>query len=291
MTTETNSYAGTASAQTAGAVFKRLLLPVDFSESNIAAARYARQIAGWGDSNVTLLHVGSQAMEHGDVAGDGTYMLNRLRRILGEARVETFLTAGDPANAISQYADENGVDLIVMPSRGVGAVRRIILGSVTARVLQTAACPVLTLVADEDTPEDADPQFRHIACAVDLGADSIGIMRSAEAFARRSDAPLTLLHVSPQLEPVVGVIHDREWCSYLANVLSAEIGKLKREAGVDAEVRLAGGEPARTVSELASELHADLLVIGRPRPRGLLGRLRTHSYAIISQAPCPVLSV
>jgi nucleotide-binding universal stress UspA family protein len=126
---------------------------------------------------------------------------------------------------------------------------------------------------------------------VDLGPDSLRILKSAEAFAKRNAAPMTLLHVSPQLEPLVGVVHDREWCSYLANVLRAEIGKLKREAGIDATVRLAGGEPARTVAEMASELNADLLVIGRPRPRGLLGRLRTHSYAIISEAPCPVLSV
>jgi nucleotide-binding universal stress UspA family protein len=116
-------------------------------------------------------------------------------------------------------------------------------------------------------------------------------MRSAEAIAKRSAAPLTVLHVSPQLEPVVGVVHDHEWCSYLANVLRAEIGKLKREAGIEAAVRLAAGEPARTVAEMTSELKADLLVIGRPRPRGLLGRLRTHSYAIMSEAPCPVLSV
>ena len=291
MTTETHAYTGPVSAQSTGAVFKHLLLPVDFSESNIAAARHVRQIASWGDSHVTLLHVGSQMAERGGVPADGTHVGRRLTRILGGASIQTIRTAGNPASAISQYADENGVDLIVMPTRGVGAVRRFVLGSVTAKVLQTAACPVLTFVADEENPTDAEPQFRHIACAVDLGPDSRGVMRSADAVARRSAAHLTVLHVSPQLEPVVGVVHDREWCSYLANVLRAEVEKVKREAGVGATVRLAGGEPAQTVAQIASELNADLLVIGRPRARGLLGRLCTHSYTIISQAPCPVLSV
>jgi nucleotide-binding universal stress UspA family protein len=291
MTTGTHAYAGLAPVQPAGAVFNHLLLPVDFSESNIAAARYARHIAGWGGANVTLLHVRSEGVENGHAPVEGTHVLDRVKRVLAGASVQTVVTAGDPANAISRYAAENGVDFIVMPTRGVGAVRRLVLGSVTAKVLQNAACPVLTLAADDSTLEDAEPQFHHIACAVDLGADSLRIMRSAEAIAKRSAAPLTVLHVSPQLEPVVGVVHDHEWCSYLANVLRAEIGKLKREAGIEAAVRLAAGEPARTVAEMTSELKADLLVIGRPRPRGLLGRLRTHSYAIMSEAPCPVLSV
>jgi nucleotide-binding universal stress UspA family protein len=290
MTTLTDLTAGFASANTAGVSFKHLLLPVDFSESNIAAARYAGQIAAWGDSHVTLLHV-SEGTWSRDVPTDATNMLDRLTRILGGASVQTVVTGGDVASAITRYADENGVDLIVMPTRGVGAVRRFVLGSVTAKVLQNAACPVLTLVADASTPEDTELAFRSIACAVDLGVGSLRIMQSAEAIARRNAAALTLVHVSPQLEPIVGVVHDREWCSYLAHVLRAEMAKLQREAGIEARVRLAGGEPARLVAEMAAELGADLLVIGRPRPRGLWGRLRTHSYAIISGAPCPVLSV
>jgi nucleotide-binding universal stress UspA family protein len=285
MTTETATYRGLAPAQTAETLFRHLLLPIDFSESNLAAARYVRQIAGWGDSHITLLHVRSEAPT------ESTYILHRLQQILTGLTVQTSIVSGDPANAISQYAADNGVDLIVMPTRGVGAVRRLVLGSVTAKVLQNAGCPVLTLIADGSMQEHAVPHFRHIACAVDLGPDSLRTMRRAEAIAKSCAAPMTVLHVNPQLEPVVGVVHDREWCSYLARVVRAEIEKLKREAGVDAAVRLAGGEPAQTLAEMTSELNADLLVIGRPRPRGLLGRLRTHSYSIICQASCPVLSV
>ena len=95
MTTETHAYTGPLSAQSTGSVFKHLLLPVDFSESNIAAARYVRQIASWGDSHVTLLHVGSQMTERGGVPADGTHMGHRLTRIVGGASIQTILTAGD----------------------------------------------------------------------------------------------------------------------------------------------------------------------------------------------------
>jgi nucleotide-binding universal stress UspA family protein len=74
-------------------------------------------------------------------------------------------------------------------------------------------------------------------------------------------------------------------------VLLDRIEKLKAQTGVSGEVHIGGGEPARTVAELADEVRADVLVIGRPAPDRLLGRLRTHSYAIIQQARCPVVSV
>jgi nucleotide-binding universal stress UspA family protein len=198
MPTKTDAYAGSTSAQTAGAVFKHLLLPIDFSESNIAAARYARQIASWGYSHVTLLNVRPAGTESDHMPIQGTDMLDRLKGILDRASVQAVMTLGDPANAISQYAADNGVDLIVMPTRGVGAVRRFVLGSVTAKVLQNSTCSVLTLVAEDSRPEDAEPHFHRIACAVDLGPNSLRIMHSADIIAKQSAAAATILDVSPQ---------------------------------------------------------------------------------------------
>lgn len=50
---------------------------------------------------------------------------------------------GSPANAILDYADANGVDLIIMGSRGLGAIREFFLGSVSHNVVQNAKVPVL----------------------------------------------------------------------------------------------------------------------------------------------------
>jgi nucleotide-binding universal stress UspA family protein len=66
---------------------------------------------------------------------------------------------------------------------------------------------------------------------------------------------------------------------------------LQTAAGVEAPLRIAVGATAATVAEQAREENADLIVVGRgvlPTP---LGRLRTHTYGIIQQSPCPVLSV
>lgn len=291
MKSEFNADAGAGAVPTAGLQFRHLLLPVDFSELNLAAAQYALQIARAGEPKVTLLHVKTRAAGTDSADDNAKDISERLHQLLRGLHVQDVVIEGDPGEAINEHARRQNVDLIIMPTRGLGAVRRFLLGSVTAKVLYDAACPVLTFVANETVPAQPEPEFRRIACAIDLRPDALRVMRWAGAIAATCKASLTIVHATPQLEPVIGIVHDDEWCNHLAKVLGAEIEKLKSEASVDAPVRLIGGEPARTVAETTSELGADLLVIGRPSPHGLLGRLRTHSYAIISQAPCPVLSV
>jgi len=53
------------------------------------------------------------------------------------------ISVGTPAEAIAQYADEEGVDQIVMGRQGQGAVKTLLLGSVVNKVLHLAKCPVL----------------------------------------------------------------------------------------------------------------------------------------------------
>ncbi|RQG92524.1 universal stress protein [Natrarchaeobius chitinivorans] len=61
------------------------------------------------------------------------------------------IVAGNPHKRIAEYADDHGVDLIVMGSAGRGGVRRVLLGSVAERTLRTTDVPVLVVdVRDED---------------------------------------------------------------------------------------------------------------------------------------------
>ena len=70
-----------------------------------------------------------------------------------------------------------------------------------------------------------------------------------------------------------------------------DIEKLQRNVGTHAEVDLEMGDISKSVSLAAENLKADLMVIGRGAAAGVLGRFRTHAYAIIRQSPCPVVSV
>lgn len=71
-----------------------------------------------------------------------------------------------------------------------------------------------------------------------------------------------------------------------------DIEKLQAEVGADnVSICIQEGEVAHEVCSFAQAIGTDLIVIGRSDQADGAGRLRTNAYAIIRQAPCPVLSV
>ncbi len=69
---------------------------------------------------------------------------------------------GDPAQVITAFAHTQGVDLIMMPTHGYGPFRRLLLGSVTAKVLHDAECPVWTAVHMAKAPHRVHSAFSNI---------------------------------------------------------------------------------------------------------------------------------
>jgi nucleotide-binding universal stress UspA family protein len=70
-----------------------------------------------------------------------------------------------------------------------------------------------------------------------------------------------------------------------------EIRKAQDSVGSQAEVEIVLGETPKAVCGVAKDWNADLVVIGRGAGTGILGRLRSRSYAIIRESPCPVVSI
>ncbi len=146
----------------------KILLPVDFSERCLGAARYAESLAAHFQAEIGLLHVVEPLRyDFGELefAGSVANEVMRSRAALARQQLEAFLESelagarvsrvlleGDPARRIVEYAHEQQVGLIAMPTHGYGPFRRFILGSVTAKVLHDADCPVLTGVHLEGAP-------------------------------------------------------------------------------------------------------------------------------------------
>ena len=86
---------------------------------------------------------------------------------LRNLNVKRVLLYGDPAHEIVKYADSEKADLIVLPTHGYGPFRRFLLGSVTAKVLHDAQCPVWTGVHTEETARLDSVSFGRILCALD----------------------------------------------------------------------------------------------------------------------------
>ncbi len=153
---------------------QRILFPVDFSERSLGAGRYVRALAERFNAELVLLHVVEPSTYDNSVIDKVAVRKMELQLFLaGELRpyrVERMVLEGDPSRKIVESANSANIDLIMMPTHGWGVYRRFILGSVTAKVLHDAACPVWTCGHAEQAPAQTRLDCRKILCAVDLNS-------------------------------------------------------------------------------------------------------------------------
>jgi nucleotide-binding universal stress UspA family protein len=282
----------------------KILLPVDFSERSALAVHYARDLALHFRSELILAHVLPPLHSEFGVEITGSMLVDVYRSRTDQAErdlnafelealaglnVRRLLLHGEPASKIVELAHEEHADLIAMPTHGYGQFRRFILGSNTAKVLHDADCPVWTGVHIEAAQPVAAP-FAKILCAVDLGPQSARTLTWASWLQREFQGQLTLIHaIAAHAEALDEP--DLSWRTGIREIAEEELLRLQRETGAEADLLLEAGEPTRIICSAASRVGAGTVIIGRGSAAGNFGRLRTNSYAIIRQSPCPVVSV
>jgi nucleotide-binding universal stress UspA family protein len=199
---------------------------------------------------------------------------------------------GDPAHCIVLYGGESRDRLIVMPTRGFGPFRQMLLGSITAKVLHDAKCPVLT---GPHLERAVDPRhwfkLDRIMCAVALDWETDEILRQSGDLADQLGAELIATHViTPVEENLLPLVEPGSPPVSVEAVRKTMQDALQR-MGVSAEVDVSAGEPSRRVACAAKKHNADIVVIGKGGSPELPGRLGSHGYAIVRRAPCPVLCI
>jgi nucleotide-binding universal stress UspA family protein len=274
---------------------KKILFPVDFSERCAGATRFVAAVALRFDAELILLHVVEPLPYYGlpeSVQHIEKQLAAFQRDELRYLRVRRILDRGDdPADRILGLSRTENVDLIMIPTHGFGPYRRFILGSVTAKVLHDADCPVWTGVHLEQAPPLGDLNVRNIVCAIDLEPQSERVLEWAKLLSAHYEAALHVVHATPAYETRPACYFDADLRLELVEEAQAALGKLLDAAGVKAEVEVQGGEVAHVVKCAAERLHAELVLIGRSSESGLVGRLRANAYSIIRQSPAPVISV
>jgi nucleotide-binding universal stress UspA family protein len=143
-------------------VFKRILLATDGSPDAGQALAYARDLALRDGAQVIVVHAFQPVPTYlgepldgrvlADHVASGEDVANGAAGRLQEAGVDVIVEAlqGPPADAILKVAEVRECDLIVMGSRGQGALASLLLGSVSHRVLARARAPVLVVKAMEE---------------------------------------------------------------------------------------------------------------------------------------------
>ena len=290
-------------------LFRNILYPTDFSKASEAIASHVMGVAKVFEANVRLLSVVPPFSDFhgvsetyftslGDTANinmeqyqqaaelEAKQKLERLQQLhFDPATSAICVGTGGVAESIVDYAKDIKADLIMMSTRGLGVMRRFLIGPVTAKVLHDATCPVWT----SPHPRELEPfhPYRHIVLAIDYRGWPPSLLAHAAEISALFDAQLSGVSASPD-GGLAGDEAVQKHSREIAARLHDDIAKLN----IEARVHVMEGEPGEVVRHFAEQIEdADLIVTGRGRLDESMGHLRTHSYEIIWNAPCPVMTL
>jgi nucleotide-binding universal stress UspA family protein len=297
---------------------RQILCPVDFSDFSQHALAHAAALARWYGAGLTVQYVyrvsippAALAPGMGPVGAEALILAQvdqaQLARSLetfaavvgvGDLAVRYDVVEGDVAQAILEQAQATKADLIVLGTHGRSGFERLVLGSVTEKIVRKAHGAVLTVPPATDAPT-APALFQRIVAAIDFSEASMRGLTHALSLAQEANATLTLVHVAelphsdgewiPGAEDMEGLA--RKIVASAATKLHAAVPTEARE-WCQIDERVETGRPYREIVRVARETHAGLIVLGK-HGHSAVDRLFVGSTAqhVVRQAPCPVLTV
>jgi nucleotide-binding universal stress UspA family protein len=279
--------------------FRRILVPVDYSAPCRAIMPYVADAARHFSSELTLIHAyGPEALAASELALTNPELPEQAqaaeqarleefgKEMFPDRRTESVAVLGEPGSVIKNLVHQRGADLIMMATHGRGPLRRMLLGSVTAKVLHDVSTPVWTGAAA------AKPRvpYRSILCALDHSAESEAVVRAGAALAQSYSARLSLVHVV-EMPPANWEVDVSGVRAHMIESAQFQIRELEASLGIPATHNVLEGPVAAAVAREAGRVEADLIVAGRGHAQGIFARLWSNLYAIVREAPCPVLSL
>jgi nucleotide-binding universal stress UspA family protein len=295
------------------AEIKRVLCPVDLSDTSRHALDHAFAFARWYRARLTVLHVlnvplpvtasgapvdlsGLPPLRPEDVADD-------VRRFSGltnraDPNADVVVVEGSPVREILRQAEQMAADLLVMGTHGRSGFEALFLGSVTEKVLRSTRVPVLTVPPAVERL--ASVVYKTMLCPIEFSDASTRALEYALTLAQETGARLILLHVVEQLvdEPQLGeVTHFSvpEYRRYLEEDARTRLrSAVPEEARVwcTPEERVLAGKAYRVILEIAEQQKAEVIVMG-VHGKGALNRrlFGSTTHHVIREAHCPVLTL
>jgi len=181
----------------------------------------------------------------------------------------------EPFQYIVDEAAKNNVEMIIMGRRGRTGLKRLMMGSVTARVIGYAPCKVLVV------PKAAKVTYKNILVATDGSKYSEAASREAISIAKRTGSDLIVLSVATKDENLPAAKRSVN-----------EVKKIAEKEGIRIEVLTTKGMPYEVIVKTAKEKDAGVIVVGSYGRTGIKRLLMGSVTArVIGHAECPVLVV
>lgn len=287
----------------------RILLATDGSKDAGAASAFLRELPVPASSKlliVTAVSFPTFAFELPSVQEFKSSVLEDARRVVDEARaglaprgfnIETDVVIGSPKEEIPRIAREWNADLVVVGARGLGRIKRFLLGSVSLAVARRVSCPVLVV-------KGRPRKLGSVLVGMDGSEDSFQALRFLLSLPLARQMKLRLLSV---VEPIryptsaPGAVrgHLARMLKEMENERRGELESVLEKASSELGNSLTRvtrstptGNPADVIVAAAAAHDTDLVVVGA---RGLGGMTRlllgSVSEKVLGYARCPVLIV
>jgi nucleotide-binding universal stress UspA family protein len=293
--------------------FKKVLFPVDYSPSCTAMVPYVKDMTRHFSADLALVHAYALRPVFANHDIDGVLVYSDLAyadpkiaeetRAIEEQRLSEFAAKmfrgqqadlvteeGEAGGVIQRILKHQGADLVMMPTRGCGPVRRFLLGSVTAKVLHDVSAAVWTSTGTTIEAHAPSVPYKSIVCALDETEESEAILRAAAAMAKSYQANLSLVHVL-EMPPATPEMDFGMYRKDLIDAGHLHMQGLKNKLNLDVpDVVIDAGIRDGVHDEIVRR-KADLLVVGRGHDQGIVSRVWSRLYSIVRDSPCPVLSI
>lgn len=282
-----------------------LLVATDGSQYSEGAVREAIRLAKRCSSSLVAVTVVETNPEYQTIAPHlfekaEKIALRNLEAVKELAKKEGLLCDGmllegeDSYRVIVDEAAKRKSSMIIMGRRGRTGLARLMMGSVTARVIGHAPCNVLVV------PRSAQVEFKNIVVAVDGSRYSDAAAGEAIGIAKRCGSNLTIVSVVPsefasamdivQSQMPKGLVAENELIQAEKNV--QRVKEAAEKEGVRVSGIVLAGRPADAVVQTAKDKKADLIVLGSHGKTGVEKLLMgSVTERVIVLSDCAVLVV
>jgi nucleotide-binding universal stress UspA family protein len=288
--------------------FQRILCPVDFSDFSLNAYAYAGSLAQHYKAHLSLLNVvqpltvtypyyympAQMTRPYSELVDEARRQLRELaeKHAPDAVQPELIVEEGFVADAILGFAANQKADLIVMGTHGRRGLDRLVIGSVTERVLRKSPQPVLAVRKPGQDFVSPGPQqnpvsLRKVLLCTDFSDTAQRALGYAVSLALEYKSELTLFHVIEHGETNERLQAGTAALEELRNSISPAVGEA---CSIRTMVR--AGKPYEEIIRLALEDRTDLIILGvRGRNAVDLALFGSTTHRVLQLGPCPTLTV
>jgi nucleotide-binding universal stress UspA family protein len=265
--------------------YKKILVAVDGSESSLHALRESFKLASKEQSWITVVSVvppyrGDLAMRaigniQQAIREPYEKALSEAEKMAKEERmlIKTVCVEGDPYEGIVDHAEAEKCDVIILGKKSMGMLERVLMGSVTAKVIGYTLCRVLVV------PKNAELSFEKILIATDGSMHSEFASQEAIDIAKRCRSILIALSAARKDEDIPAAKKNVDM-----------VKKLAEKEGIEVETLIRKGVPHEVIVNTAANEDVGLIVIGSHGKTGISKLLMgSVTERVIGHAKCAVL--